>query len=294
MAELSPMDEAGQFRLGFAGDTYNTVWYLKRLRPDAHIAYLTALGRDDLSERMATGMSDAGIDTSHIARLADRTAGLYMISLKAGERSFTYWRDMAAARCLADDPRLLSQAMGQADTVYFSGITLAILDEAGRAKLFDALRQARAAGKTIAFDPNLRPRLWSGPAEMTETVMQGARLSDIALPSYEDEATHFSDADPEGTAARYADAGAATVIVKNGADPVLYRHDGESGVVEIPALARVVDTTAAGDSFNAGFMAARSRGYAVAGSILAGARVAGRVIAGRGALIPIGPDSIAP
>ncbi len=184
--------------------------------------------------------------------------------------------------------------MAQADTVHFSGITLAILEERGRANLFEALRQARVAGKIIAFDPNLRPRLWSGLAEMAETVMQGARLSDIALPLHEDEASHFGDADPEGTAARYADAGAATVIVENGAAPVHYCHDGKNGTVEIPALAEVVDTAAAGGSFDAGFMAARSGEYGVADSILAGARVAGRVIAGRGALIPLGPDGLAP
>ncbi len=286
MAELAPADSPDTYRLGFAGDTFNTAFYLRALRPDASVRYFSRVGDDDLSDRMLRMMEAAGIDTAHVARDAGRSVGLYLISLRDGERSFSYWRDAAAARQLADAASL-DKAMRDADLIYFSGITLAIVGRDGRRTLLDALRRGRAAGKTVAFDPNLRPRLWANSGEMCEAVMDAARVSDIALPSFEDEAVHFGDGDAGGTADRYASAGAATVVVKNGEGSVLYRHQGRAGSVEPPPVAKVVDTTSAGDSFNAGVLAGIRDGQPIEAAILAACRVAGQVIGHPGALVPI-------
>lgn len=287
MAELAPTDVSGHFRLGYAGDTFNTAWYLQKLCPGSTVSYFTALGTDELSTRMSAAIAETGIRTDDIIRLPDRTIGMYLISLKDGERSFTYWRDTAAARHLADDPVPLKRAMAQADLVYFSGITLAILDHKARDNFLHALNEARAAGKAIVFDPNLRPRLWASADEMTATIMRGASISSIALPSFEDEASHFNDADPLATVARYADAGVETIIVKNGPGAVHFRSGDKVGTATIPVVADVVDTTAAGDSFNAGFLAALDQGRSIEESIIAGSHVAGQVIQGKGALVPV-------
>lgn len=290
MAELAPAKTPGDFHLGFAGDTFNTAWYLARLRSDADVSFFTAVGSDKISDQMRMVLSDGGIDTSHVMLIPDRTVGLYLISLDNGERSFSYWRGQSAAKQLADDPKALERAMSEMDLIYFSGITLAILAPEARETLFDALRTARAAGKTIAFDPNLRPRLWTGPDEMTSAIMAGAEISDIALPSFEDESHWFGDADPDATATRYAAVGASTVIVKNGPGDVLYRSGDAVGSVSVPALNRVVDTTAAGDSFNAGVFAGLDKGDTIPDAIELACRVAGQVVMGKGALVPIDPN----
>ncbi len=167
----------------FAGDSFNTSWYMRSLRPDVETRYLTRVGTDAVSQSMLDMMSEAGVDTSFIAQDPVRSVGLYLISLKDGERSFSYWRDQSAARKLAQDAKILTRAMQDADLIYFSGITLAILDKEGRQALLGALSTARAEGKRIAFDSNLRPRLWTSSDEMTSTVMQAAAISDIILPS---------------------------------------------------------------------------------------------------------------
>ncbi|GIX14726.1 MAG: 2-dehydro-3-deoxygluconokinase [Paracoccaceae bacterium] len=289
MAELAPLETPGEYRLGFAGDSFNTAWYLARLRPGLAVSYLSAIGTDALSRRMRAAMEAAGIDASHLRELPDRTVGLYLIMLDRGERSFTYWRGESAARHLADDPSAVARAIGAADLVYFSGITLAILAPGPRRTLLAALQSARASGKPVAFDPNLRPRLWSGAAEMTAAIMQGAAVSDIVLPSFEDEARWFGDASPAATIERYRAAGSATVIVKDGPRPVHYRHGAETGSVAVPPVARVVDTTAAGDSFNAAILAGLIAGDPVAAAIALACRLAGHVIQGRGALVPFDP-----
>jgi 2-dehydro-3-deoxygluconokinase len=275
--------------LGFAGDTFNTAWYLARLRPQSAVSFFTAVGDDAISRQMRDVFSASGIDDSHVRVLPDRTVGLYMISLNNGERSFSYWRGQSAARQLAHDPAALERAMDGADLIYFSGITLAILDDASRGVLLDALRKARNCGKVIAFDPNLRPRLWADTSKMTEAVMQGAAVSDIALPSFEDEADWFGDADPAATAQRYADAGASTIVVKNGGEPVCYRQGDAHGHVAVEPLSCVVDTTAAGDSFNAAILAGLETNTPLPDSIAQACRLAGQVVQGKGALVPVDP-----
>lgn len=292
MAEMAPSDTPGGFTLGFAGDTYNTAWYLAQLAPDIAVSYFTKVGQDAISQNLRDHCRASGIDDTHMASDPAKTIGLYLISLDRGERSFSYWRGQSAAKDLAKDPEALDAAMHDADLIYFSGITLAILDPTDRQALLDALLRARAVGKTIAFDPNLRPRLWASADQMTDAIMQGAAVSDIALPSYEDEASWFKDATPQATALRYIGAGATRVIVKNGADPVHFRDGDTGGIVPVDGVPQVIDTTAAGDSFNAGLLAGLAKGASVSASIVQGCALARIVVQHKGALVPISPDQL--
>ncbi|WP_299948605.1 sugar kinase [uncultured Ruegeria sp.] len=287
MAELAPVDGVREFKLGFAGDTFNTAWYLAQVASDIDVGYLTAVGDDAISQDMRTFMKDSRICDTHVQVIAGKTVGLYLIHLNNGERSFSYWRDDSAARQLAVDEIALGRAVGDADLIYFSGITLAILDPQSREKLLNALRHARAYGITVAFDTNLRPRLWSSPKEMTDTIMEAAAQSDIVLPSYDDEAEWFGDRDSIATLNRYAEIGADQIVVKNSAQPVLFQNDGQRGAVDVDTVTSVVDTTAAGDSFNAGVLASVIRNDDLISGIRQGCRLAGRVVRHKGALIPI-------
>lgn len=286
MVELAPTAKDGDYQMGFAGDTMNTAWYLRRLLGTDHqVDYVTAVGTDPRSSQMIDFLRNAGLGTDHIARRPDRTVGLYMIQLNNGERSFSYWRDQSAARTLAQDTTLLKDALKGADIALFSGITVAIMPEGDRARFFTLLSDFKAAGGTVVFDPNLRPKLWSSKEEMTGTIMQAATVSSISLPSYEDEAVWFSDTDSAATATRYAKAGARTVIVKNGPAEILIQDANTFATVRPERIETVIDTTAAGDSFNAGYLAAILQGASETDAAAAGAALAGKVIRSRGALV---------
>lgn len=289
MVEMAPQD-GGLFAMGFAGDTFNTAFYARACLPAGWtVGYLTDVGRDAVSDRMVGFMAAQGIDTARVGRRDRRTVGLYLIELKGAERSFSYWRDRSAARLLAEDPARLDAALAGVRLAYVSGITLAVLEGEGRAQLLAALGRARAAGTRVAFDPNIRPRLWPDAATMRDAIMQGAAQADIVLPSFDDEAAHFGDADPAATAARYAAAGAGVVVVKDGAGDVLCLSGGAVTRHRPAPVARVVDTTAAGDSFNAGFLARWLAGATPAEAMAAGCAVAAQVIGARGALVPVTP-----
>lgn len=287
MVEMAPLAKNGQFQMSFAGDTLNTAWYMRQLKPRWAVSFVTAVGHDQISDQMAGFLQDTGIDTQHVQRHKDRTVGLYLISLENGERQFSYWRGQAAARTLAADPGTLDRSFVDADVLYFSGITLAILEGNGRARLLRSLARARASGKLIAFDSNLRPRLWESDEHMRDWVTKAAEVSDIVLPSHDDEAVHFGDAGPKATCERYAALGVTTVVVKNGPGTIHYRHGSKSGIVQPAIVSDVVDTTAAGDSFNAGFLSQFVDGVSIDLAIDAASNVARRVIKGRGALVAL-------
>lgn len=287
MVELSQAGN-GLLRQGFAGDTLNTAWYVRACLPAGWaVDYATLLGRDALSDQMAGFIAAAGIGTGRIGRHPDRVPGLYLIALREGERSFTYWRDRSAARCMAEDPAWLETACAGADVIYVSGISYAILPPEGRARLRDRLATARQNGQRVVFDPNIRPRLWSDAAVLRQEISAAAAVADIVLPSHDDEAQHFGDATPADTARRYRDLGAAEVLVKNGGGPMVACLAG-GAPQDLPALPRVtpVDTTGAGDSFNGGYLAARLTGADIPDAARQGHAVAMRVVMHHGALMP--------
>lgn len=287
MVELSPT-AAGDYARGFAGDTFNTAWYARRLLPaDWSVAYGSCIGTDAISDEMAAFMAGEGIDTTPLRRLPDRTVGLYMISLRKGERSFSYWRGQSAAKCLADDPAWLAGILQGRSVIHFSAITLAILSPDQRRTFCAALAQARADGSLIAFDTNLRPRLWEGAEAMRAGVMLGASVADIVLPSFDEETGLWGDQTAADTIARYSQAGASRVVVKDGGGPVtLWSAAQGSRQHAATPVAQIVDTTAAGDSFAGGFLAHLAQGASEDHAAQAAMSLAARVIQSRGALVP--------
>lgn len=287
MLELSGAGETGVWRMGHAGDTFNTLWTLRALLPaDATCDYVSAFGDDPFSQQQLDFFAAAGIGTAASPRIPGARPGLYAITLNGAERSFTYWRNDAAARRLADDPATLARSLAGRSLVYLSGITLAILAPAARETLAQALSAARSSGALIAFDPNYRPRLWATPEETRAVLARFLPLCDIALPTFPDEQALFGDADPAATAARLAAAGVGEAVVKNGEAPALVFAGGTTAEVAASAVADAVDTTGAGDSFNGGYLAARLLGHQPQQAARLAHAVAAATIRVRGALAP--------
>jgi 2-dehydro-3-deoxygluconokinase len=286
MIELSQLDlDAGRAAVGFAGDTANTAAYLSRLGTD--VSYVTNLGQDAFSKRMIAMFESEGMDCSLIGRHETRLPGIYSIEVDpAGERSFRYWRNESAARTLFSGVGAQLADLDQFDVIYVSGITLAILPPNVRADLVAHLGGLRDAGRMVVFDTNYRPRLWpdADTARAAFAAMWGA--CSLGFPSFDDEQALYAGATQEDVLLRLAGLGVAEIALKNGAGgPVLFAK-GDIDRPTFPKATKVVDTSGAGDSFNAGYLAARLTGADPQTAAAAGHDLALAVIAHHGALIP--------
>lgn len=266
------------------GDTLNTAVYLARLlKPEtAQIRYVTRLGDDRLSDWMIESFENEGVDCRHIARVPGRRPGLYIIDTDdKGERSFSYWRGEAPVRQLFEEPEL-AEALGASDAVFTSGITLAVLGRAGRQRLIELMRRVRTQGGLAAFDTNYRPRLWTDRAEAAEWMTQAIAAASHVLPSSDDlDAIFAKSQGPDGWIGELTAMGAEEIVLKTGGGPVFTRQ----GSLMLDRIAQPRDTTGAGDSFNAGYLAARLNGASVFDSARKAHMLASRVIQYPGAVI---------
>ncbi|WBF45637.1 sugar kinase [Serratia rubidaea] len=292
MIELSQNGAA--LSRGFGGDTLNTAVYLARQtqRQALNVHYVTALGNDSFSQEMLRAWQQEEIDTTLVQQMADKLPGLYVIETDAaGERTFYYWRNDAAARYWLDGPQAdaICHRLAQFDYLYLSGISLAILSADARGKLMALLRQCRANGGQVIFDNNYRPRLWADRDEAQQAYREMLSCTDTAFLTLDDEDALWGALPVEQVVQRTRGFGVREIAIKRGADACLvYLHDETPLEVAAVKLAReqVVDTTAAGDSFSAGYLAVRLSGGTPQQAAERGHLTASTVIQHRGAIIP--------
>lgn len=292
MIELS--GKGANVTRGFGGDTLNTSVYIARQVDSAalHVDYVTALGTDTFSQQMLDAWEAENVGTGLIQRMSDRMPGLYYIETdETGERTFYYWRNEAAAKFWLESEAAaaICEELATFDYLYLSGISLAILSQASREKLLSLLRECRANGGKVIFDNNYRPRLWASKEETQQVYQQMLECTDIAFLTLDDEDALWGEKPVEEVIARTHAAGVQEVVVKRGADSCLVAIVGQP-IVDVPAVKlpkeNVVDTTAAGDSFSAGYLAVRLTGGDAQAAAQRGHLTASTVIQHRGAIIP--------
>jgi 2-dehydro-3-deoxygluconokinase len=283
MIELSKTGD-GLLSESFGGDSLNTAVYLARL--GVRVDYVTALGDDPWSDEMVRRWQAEGIGTGRVLRVPGRLPGLYVIDIgDRGERRFFYWRQNSAARLLFELPETpeIAAALPSYDLIYLTGVSLSLYGETGRARLFDVLDRARAQGRRVAFDTNFRPRGWPD-AEVARLAYRDAlQRSDMVLASSEDLELLFGN---DGLAELPLGKPQVEVVLKLPDPTVHIHHAGAECIVPTDPAADVVDTTAAGDSFAASYIAARLAGADVMEAARLGHRLAGAVVRCRGAIIP--------
>lgn len=284
-AMLELTGNGDHWSLGYGGDTLNTAIHLARAGHDT--AFLTALGSDTFSLAMRDKWGAEGLDNALILTHPDRQPGLYAISTDdSGERSFTYWRGDSAAREMFAVPGMADalKLAEQADLIAYSLITLAILPPAARTELLALAQRVQERGGRVAFDSNYRPRLWNSAQEARAARDAAIACADIGLPTLEDEALLQSCGDRYGedqVAARWRALGCPEVIVKLGKRGCRLP---DGAIVPPPAMLKPVDTSGAGDAFNAGYISARVNGSSIEDAVRAGHALASWTIMRPGAI----------
>lgn len=293
MIELSEKGE--NIKRGFGGDTLNTAVYLARQSDNQQLRvdYVTALGTDSFSDQMIAAWQQEQVHTQLIQRLDNKMPGLYFIETdEHGERTFWYWRNDAAARFWLESPEsdAICAQLADYDYLYLSGISLAILPAASREKLMALLSACRKNGGKVIFDNNYRPRLWADKASAQQAYAEMLRHTDIAFLTLDDEHLLWGEQPLDAVIVRTREAGVQEIAIKRGADSCLVAM-GDEPLHEVPAIKlakeKVIDTTAAGDSFSAGYLAVRLAGGSTEDAAARGHLTASTVIQHRGAIIPL-------
>ncbi|MDX7986899.1 sugar kinase [Xenorhabdus sp. 12] len=287
----------GAMTQSYGGDVLNSAVYLARAgKGSLDVHFVTAMGVDPLSYGMITRWRQEGIDTSLVLTDSAHQPGLYLIQLdEQGERTFLYWRNNSAARYLlrhVDYPKIYQQ-LEKMGALYLSGISLAILPEEDRQRLLNDLQKLSSQGKTIFFDSNYRPALWESAAQARESYQQLYAITDIALVTDDDEIQLWGDVSTGANLVseifnRLQKMGVKQAIIKAGAQGCFYRDLREQTEIQhiaAPPIATVIDTTAAGDAFNAGFIAGLLNGESIENAALMGHQLAGVVIQHKGAIV---------
>lgn len=276
----------------YGGDSLNTAVYLSRCAGNnVGVKYVSALGVDSISDGMLERWQAEGVNTDLVLRDHSRQPGLYLIQLdEQGERTFLYWRNQSAARYMLQHPNFpqVEAALAEVDMVYLSGISLAILSQQDRLHLIELLSQLSQQGVEIAFDSNYRPALWLDADEARECYRKLLKITDLALVTNDDEQVLWGDGDEEETLSRLQAGGVKRAVVKMGAKGNHYQDfvAGSRQTIATTPVEHVVDTTSAGDSFNAGFLAGYLQDKDAEQCSRQGHQLAGIVIQHKGAIIP--------
>lgn len=295
MVELSPEASHGAsaggaplYRMGYAGDTFNTAIYMARLGDD--VAYCTALGQGDpFSEGVLATMRREAMDTRLVRQVENRLPGLYAIVLDdAGERKFHYWRERALIRDLfsAHTADQLIEAAKASDLVYLSGVTLAVIGDIGRARLKDILAYVHSLGIAVSLDFNYRPALWPSP-EAARAALDGIVPSCRYVSLSSEDSRPLYGREAEDLAGEWAAAGAEVVARDESHAVNVHRPEGRTATPP-PGRVKAVDTTGAGDSFNAAYLSARLAGLSIEEAVARAHALAALVVSHRGAILPHG------
>lgn len=281
MLEFNQQPGGKLYLEGYGGDTSNAA--VAAARQGASVGYLTAVGEDVAGERFLELWRGEGIDVSGVRRSAARATAVYFVTHTAAGHAFLYYRKDSAAAGYgpADvDARLISGAK----VFYASGISQGISASAADA-VFHAMAVARAAGVTVAYDTNYRPRLW--PAVRAAAVIHAAiGMADIAFPGLEDALALTGLSEPDAIADFYLRMGPRLVVLKMGGEGALVATPGTR--LRIPAFpCTPVDATGAGDAYCGSFLARTVAGDTAEEAARYAAVAAALKCEGFGAVVPI-------
>jgi 2-dehydro-3-deoxygluconokinase len=270
------------YKQSIAGDVFNTLFYASRL--GLKTGFISNFGNDDLTKNILGVMHHEGIDRSCTSYSDKKTNGMYLISTnESGDPHYSFWRSDSAARETLQtiNVKILENYIASSKYFHFSAIALAILHE--REILISLLKKLQ--GKTIiTFDTNFRKGLWDDIAKLKTFIESASSFVDVLFVSKTDDENIFGVRTAKDAMKHYQELGFKLIIYKQGSDAVL-AWDGNA-IFKVPTIKdiKVLDATAAGDAFNAGFIAAQNLGKNNIDSIYFGNKCAAKVISVKGGL----------
>ena len=274
------LEQVHHFEKRTAGAETNVAIGLARL--GLRVGWQSRLGDDSMGRFLLAEMQREGVDCSRVVLDATQRTGFMFKGRNddGGDPAIEYHRRGSAASLLQPGD-IDARWVAAARHLHVTGVFPALAPNTLQATL-RAIAAARESGRTVSFDPNLRPALWASATQMQHTINELASRCDWVLPGLDEGRQLSGHGEPQAIAAFYRALGARQVVVKLGADGAWY--DGDDGAGHVPAFpaTRVVDTVGAGDGFAAGLISALLAGRGIAAAVRRGAWIGARAVQVRG------------
>jgi dehydrogluconokinase len=275
--EPGPLEHTSGFHKRTAGAETNVAIGLARL--GLRVGWASRLGTDSMGRALLAAMQAEGIDCSHVRSDPGQPTGFQFKERVTDGRDplvESHRKGSAASQMTpadVDEPWLRS-----ARHLHATGVFAAISSTSWQTAV-RTLEVMREAGRTISFDPNLRPTLWASTEVMRERINELSRYADWVLPGLEEGALLTGATTPEGVASFYRERGAKLVVVKLGAQGAYFDSDtaGTGYVAGFP-VTEVVDTVGAGDGFAVGIVSALLEGRSVPEAVQRAAWIGARAV----------------
>ncbi|MDO8712531.1 MULTISPECIES: sugar kinase [Pseudomonas] len=268
-----------QFHKRIAGADNNVAIGLSRL--GFNVAWLSRVGADSLGRFVIDTLEKEGLDCSHVAIDPAHPTGFQLKSRTddGSDPAVEYFRRGSAASHLS--VQSISPSLLNARHLHATGIPPA-LSASAREMSFELMTRMRTAGRSVSFDPNLRPSLWASEQLMISEINRLAALAHWVLPGLSEGRLLTGYEDPEDIAAFYLDQGAEAVAIKLGSHGAYYRTQQDQGFVAGVPVATVVDTVGAGDGFAVGMISALLENHSFADAVQRANWIGSRAVQSRG------------
>ena len=277
--QTGDLAQVAQFHKRIAGADSNVAIGLSRL--GFNVAWLSRVGNDSLGRFVVNTLQNEGLDCRHVAVDPLHPTGFQFKSREeaGADPQVEYFRKGSAASHLS--MAAISPTLLNARHLHATGIPPA-LSEATRELSVELMTQMRSAGRSVSFDPNLRPSLWASQAQMIREINALAALADWVLPGLGEGRLLTGFDDPADIAAFYLDRGAEAVAIKLGADGAYYRTHMDQGFIAAVPVEKVVDTVGAGDGFAVGMISALLENLSFPAAVQRGNWIGSRAVQSRG------------
>ncbi|NVZ59681.1 sugar kinase [Pseudomonas edaphica] len=277
--QTGDLAQVAQFHKRIAGADSNVAIGLSRL--GFNVTWLSRVGDDSLGRFVVDTLKKEGLDCRHVTVDPLHPTGFQFKSREeaGADPQVEYFRKGSAASHLSI--AAISTALLQARHLHATGIPPA-LSAATRELSVELMTQMRKAGRSVSFDPNLRPSLWASQAQMIGEINALAALADWVLPGLGEGRLLTGFDDPADIAAFYLDQGAEAVAIKLGADGAYYRTHMDQGFIAAVPVETVVDTVGAGDGFAVGMISALLENLSFPEAVQRGNWIGSRAVQSRG------------
>ena len=277
--QTGDLAQVAQFHKRIAGADSNVAIGLSRL--GFNVAWLSRVGNDSLGRFVVDTLKNEGLDCRHVAVDPLHPTGFQLKSREeaGADPQVEYFRKGSAASRLSI--AAISPALLQARHLHATGIPPALSDATHELSV-ELMTQMRKAGRSVSFDPNLRPSLWASQAQMISAINALAALADWVLPGLGEGRLLTGYDDPADIAAFYLDQGAEAVAIKLGPDGAYFRTQMDKGFIAAVPVEKVVDTVGAGDGFAVGMISARLENLSFPEAVQRGNWIGSRAVQSRG------------